>query len=208
MVSFISHISGRIALQNLSPVNAVTKMISPYANMHQSHCANVSFGYSVSSVRGPSFMSHHMAFNCHGYLSVQILTAILLELPISVVEGADLAGFQPAGDAVEMESMVADSPCYSAFLTGGRSLVCLAFDAQVHNMVSADGTVVDDDVPSPKSYCIPLLHLKALLAISSALGSSSFGLTNWLLSWGWNVCHNDVGHLEIAKLGTVRRGSW
>lgn len=207
MVSFISHISGRIALQNLSPVNAVTKMISPYADI-QSHCANVSFGYSVSAVRGPSFMSHHMAFNCPGYLSVQILTAILLELPISVVEGANLAGLEPAGNAVEMESMVADSPCYSAFLTSGRSLVCLAFDAQVHNVVSADGTVVNDDVPSPKSYCIPLLHLKALLAISSALGSSSFSLTNCLLNWGWNVCHNDVGHLEIAKLDTVRRGSW
>lgn len=107
MVSFISHISGRIALQNLSPVNAVTKMISPYADIHQSHCANVSFGYSVSAVRGPSFMSHHMAFNCPGYLSVQILTAILLELPISVVEGANLAGLEPAGDAVEMESMLA-----------------------------------------------------------------------------------------------------
>jgi hypothetical protein len=60
-VSFISRISGLIALQNLSPVNAVTKMISPYANMHQSHCPNVSFGYSVSSVRRPSFMSRHMA---------------------------------------------------------------------------------------------------------------------------------------------------
>ena len=106
MVSFISHISGRIALQNLSPVNAVTKMITPYADI-QSHCANVSFGYSVSAVRGPSFMSHHMAFNCPGYLSVQILTAILLELPISVVEGANLAGLEPAGNAVEMESMLA-----------------------------------------------------------------------------------------------------
>jgi hypothetical protein len=54
-----------------------------------------------------SFMSHHKAFNCLGYLSVQILTAILLELPISVVEGTDLAGLEPAGDAVEMESMLA-----------------------------------------------------------------------------------------------------
>ncbi len=37
----------------------------------------------------------------------EILTAILLELPISVVERADLAGLEPAGDAVEMESMLA-----------------------------------------------------------------------------------------------------
>jgi hypothetical protein len=38
---------------------------------------------------------------------VQILTAILLELPISVVEGADLTGLEPPRDAVEMESMLA-----------------------------------------------------------------------------------------------------
>jgi hypothetical protein len=38
---------------------------------------------------------------------VQSLTAILLELPISVVEGADLTGLEPPGDAVEMESMLA-----------------------------------------------------------------------------------------------------
>jgi hypothetical protein len=64
-------------------------------------------------------------------------------------------------------SYVANSPCYSALLAGGRSLICLTFDAyllvsdpkllrcsgerltQVHNVVSADSTVVDDDIPSP-----------------------------------------------------------
>jgi hypothetical protein len=35
------------------------------------------------------------------------LTAILLELPISVVEGANLAGLQPTGNAVEVEGVLA-----------------------------------------------------------------------------------------------------
>jgi hypothetical protein len=27
---------------------------------------------------------------------------------------------------------------------------------EIHNVVTADGTIVHDDVPSPKGYCIPL----------------------------------------------------
>ena len=38
--------------------------------------------------------------------------AVLLELPLGVVEGADLAGLQPAGDAVEVEGMVAPGFCH------------------------------------------------------------------------------------------------
>ncbi len=31
---------------------------------------------------------------------------VLLEFPVSVVQGADLAGLQPSGDAVEVEGML------------------------------------------------------------------------------------------------------
>lgn len=129
---------------------------------------------------------------------VKDLTAVLLELPISVVEGANLASLQPSGDTMEMEGVVANPPCNSALLAGGGSLICLTFDAQVHNVVSADGTVVDDDVPSPQSDRVPLLHLKALLAVCSALRTSGFSLANCLLRRGWDIGHNDVGHVQIA----------
>jgi hypothetical protein len=35
-------------------------------------------------------------------------------------------------------------------------LVGLAVDAKVHDVVTADGAVVDDDVPSPEGDCVPL----------------------------------------------------
>ena len=41
-----------------------------------------------------------------------------MEFPLTVVQGTDLSGLEPAGDAVKMESMVADTPCYSALFTG------------------------------------------------------------------------------------------
>lgn len=43
----------------------------------------------------------------------------LVELPLPVVKGADLSGLEPAGDAVEVEGVVAHAPGHSAFLTGG-----------------------------------------------------------------------------------------
>lgn len=33
---------------------------------------------------------------------------LLLELPLSVIQGTHLPGFQPPGDAVEMESMLGE----------------------------------------------------------------------------------------------------
>jgi hypothetical protein len=51
---------------------------------------------------------------------------------------------------------VADTPGNGALFTGRGCLVGLAVDAQVHNVVTADGAVVDDDVPSPEGDCIPL----------------------------------------------------
>lgn len=44
---------------------------------------------------------------------------------------------------------IADTPRHSALLAGCGSLVGLAFDAKVHDVISANGTVVYHDVPCP-----------------------------------------------------------
>lgn len=98
-----------------------------------------------------------------------------------------------------MESMVANTPCHSALLAGGRSLVGLAFDAKVHDVVSANGAVVDDDVPSPKSNGIPLLHLELLLALDS-LAAGTLGL---LGDGARRIAHLDISHGECRSLRSV-----
>jgi hypothetical protein len=57
---------------------------------------------------------------------------------------------------VEVEGVIADAPCDRALLGGGRRLVGLALDAQVHDVVAANGAVVDDDIPGPKGDGVPL----------------------------------------------------
>ena len=86
--------------------------------------------------------------------------SILLELPVPVVERADLPSLEPPGDAVEVEGVVTHPPGHGALLTGGAALVCLALDAQVHDVVPADGAVVHHDVPGPQGARVPLLHLE------------------------------------------------
>ena len=61
--------------------------------------------------------------------------------------------------------MVAHPPGHGALLTGGTSLVGLALDAQVHDVVPADGTVVHHYVPGPQSHSVPLLHLEPFLVL-------------------------------------------
>ncbi len=38
-------------------------------------------------------------------------------------------------------------------------------------MVSANGTVINHNVPCPQSYCVPFLHFEALLA-GAAVGAA------------------------------------
>lgn len=81
--------------------------------------------------------------------SNHFLSTILLEFPISIVKRADLSGFEPSRNAVEMEGMlprtsvmsntldrcvayVADSPRDSAFFSDGSALVGLTFNALNH----------------------------------------------------------------------------
>ena len=87
--------------------------------------------------------------------------AVFLELPISVVQGANLSRFQPSGDAVEVERVVAHSPGHRALFWRSRRLIGLAFDAQVHDVIPTNGTVVNDDVPCPQSNSIPFLYFES-----------------------------------------------
>lgn len=66
---------------------------------------------------------------------------------------------------MEVEGVVAYSPSHGALFTGRRGLVGLALDTKIHNVVSADGAVVDNNIPSPQRNSIPLFDLKALLSI-------------------------------------------
>ena len=109
--------------------------------------------------------------------------SVLLELPVPVVEGADLPGLQPAGDAVEVEGVVTHPPRHGTLLASGAGLarvssltdhlldqvspylVGLALDAEVHDVVATDGAVVHHDVPGPQSHGVPLLDLKPLLVL-------------------------------------------
>jgi hypothetical protein len=77
--------------------------------------------------------------------------------------------------AVSCETYVADTPGDCAFLAGGGGLVCLALYAEIHDVVTANGAVVDNDIPSPESDGIPLrdvsFHLYTLPSAVSCLPS-------------------------------------
>ena len=67
-----------------------------------------------------------------------------MEFPFFVVKRANDPRLEPSRDAVEVERVVADPPGNGAlFLVIG---VSLAVDAWLHNVVLADGAVVDVDV--------------------------------------------------------------
>jgi len=67
---------------------------------------------------------------------------------------------------MKVESVIADTPSNGTLLVGGSALVGLTFDAKVHDVVSTDSTVVNDNIPRPKSNSIPLLHFESFLAIA------------------------------------------
>ena len=102
--------------------------------------------------------------------------SISIEIPLLVVKWADRASLQPARNAVEVESVVADTPRLVAFFLRVGHLVRLAVHAWLHNMVTADGTVVDMDVPAPESHGIPFLDFKS--------SSRRFHHCNHLLKFG------------------------
>ena len=69
------------------------------------------------------------------------------------------------------EKHVTDSPCNSSLFKSTRWLLSLTLYAKNHNVVPADGTVINHNIPGPEGYCIPLFHFKALLA-RAAVGAA------------------------------------
>merc|ERR1719498_374582 len=112
-----------------------------------------------------------------------------------------------------MECMIADTPCYRALLGCRRCLVSLAFYAKVHNVVAADGAVVDHDVPCPQGNSVPLLHFKARLLrrglccswCSSCCGSSFHfrGITTLALGSHVQPCRSGCAEPPSSSLAPL-----
>lgn len=91
------------------------------------------------------------------------LTAILLIIPLFVVQRTHLTGLEPTRNAVEMKGVVACTPSHSALLLGARAQrVCLALNAQIHNLVATNGAIVHGHVPRPERLRLPLFHYETL----------------------------------------------
>ena len=78
---------------------------------------------------------------------------------------------------MKVEGVIAHPPGNGALLASGAGLVGLALDAQVHDVVPADGAVVHHDIPGPQRHRVPLLHLEPLLLhhLASVLGGPGGG---------------------------------
>lgn len=101
-------------------------------------------------------------------------SAILLELPVAVIERANLPRLQPAADAVEVERVVAHTPRNRALVRCRGCLVGLALDAQVHDVVAADRAIIHDNICACKPWHGARLAVSARQAAQqSAAGSTA-----------------------------------
>ena len=66
---------------------------------------------------------------------------------------------------MEMESVVAGTPSLCALFRSVSNLLRLALDARLHDVVSADGAVVDVDVPGPESDGVPFFDFETRLGV-------------------------------------------
>jgi hypothetical protein len=51
---------------------------------------------------------------------------------------------------------IADTPSDGTLFTCGGTVIGLAVDTQVHDVIATDGAVVDDDIPCPEGDSVPL----------------------------------------------------
>ena len=100
------------------------------------------------------------------------LMTVFLEFPITVIKRANLTSFQPPRDTMEMKCMITHSPSHGTFFWGYGGLISLAFNAQIHDVVSANGAIVNDDVPSPQSHGVPFFDFKPWKKCQKRLGFS------------------------------------
>jgi hypothetical protein len=63
---------------------------------------------------------------------------------------------------------VAHSPSDGAFFARRRGLVGLTLNTQLHDVIAANGAVVDNDVPRPEGDGIPLPNMLAFFRFTSA----------------------------------------
>ena len=59
--------------------------------------------------------------------------------------------------------MIADAPRGGALLLGIRYLVRLTVNARLHDVIPANGTILNGNVPGPQSNRVPFFHFKSLL---------------------------------------------
>ena len=65
---------------------------------------------------------------------------------------------------MEVKSVVAGAPGYRALLGASLLLTGLALDADLHEVVPADGAIVDLALPLPHRHRVPLLYDEFTLA--------------------------------------------
>lgn len=98
-----------------------------------------------------------------------------MKLPLTIIQGTNLARFQPTGNTMLVKGVlhrqrvrqwppvgktlyIARAPSHGTiFLTCGVR-IGLTFNAQVHNVIAANGTVIYLNVPRPQGDGIPLGH--------------------------------------------------
>ena len=93
--------------------------------------------------------------------------SILLELPIAIIQRTHLTSLQPSGNTMEVKCVITHSPSHGTLFGSHRSLIGLAFNAQIHDVIPANSAIVDNDIPGPQSDCVPLLDLESENKVNS-----------------------------------------
>jgi len=103
-----------------------------------------------------------------------------------------------------MERVITSSPSHCTLLVSRTCLIGLTLYAKIHDMVPANGAIINDNIPGPEGYGIPLLDHETFLL----WGSSSL-----LLSFGGRirihvhrVCHG-AGYLQVPMSNRYKRKS-